>query len=55
MAEPSGEDAFIELTAEIVSAYVGNNSVPSAEIGNLIGQVYAALRRVSTGPASCRL
>ena len=51
MAEPSGGDAFIELTAEIVSAYVANNSVPSAEIADLISQVYAALKRVSSGEA----
>jgi predicted transcriptional regulator len=48
MTDDSGE-SFIELTANIVSAYVSNNSVPSAEIGNLIGQVHAALRRVSSG------
>jgi predicted transcriptional regulator len=49
MAENSGESTYIELTAQIVSAYVGNNSVPSAEIANLISQVHAALRRVSGG------
>jgi predicted transcriptional regulator len=49
MADNPGESAYIELTAQIVSAYVGNNSVPSAEIANLIGQVHAALRRVSGG------
>ena len=38
---------FIELTAEIVSAYVSNNTVPASEIPNLINQVYAALSRVS--------
>jgi predicted transcriptional regulator len=49
MAENSGDNVYIELTANIVSAYVSNNSVPSAEIANLIGQVYSALRRVSGG------
>ncbi len=49
MAENSGDGVYIELTANIVSAYVSNNSVPSAEIANLIGQVYAALKRVSGG------
>jgi predicted transcriptional regulator len=49
MAEASGESLYIELTADIVSAYLGNNSVPSAEIGNLISQIYSALRRVSGG------
>ena len=49
MAENPGEGSYIELTAQIVSAYVGNNSVPSADIAGLIGQVHAALKRVSGG------
>jgi predicted transcriptional regulator len=52
MADNPGDSSYIELTAQIVSAYVGNNSVPSAEIANLIGQVHAALRRVSGGQAA---
>jgi predicted transcriptional regulator len=51
MADNPGESAYIELTAQIVSAYVGNNSMPSAEIANLISQVHAALKRVSGGEA----
>jgi MucR family transcriptional regulator, transcriptional regulator of exopolysaccharide biosynthesis len=46
--DPSGS-TFIELTASIVSAYVSNNSVPSAELPALIGQVHSALTRVSSG------
>jgi predicted transcriptional regulator len=42
---------FIELTASIVSAYVSNNPVPSAELPALIGQVHSALTRVSSGQA----
>ena len=52
MAENSGESVYLEMTANIVSAYVSNNSVPSAEIGNLIAQVYSALKRVSGGQAA---
>src|SRR5262249_44385858 len=40
---------FIELTAEIVSAYVSNNPVPAAEMPGLINQVHSALMRVSAG------
>jgi predicted transcriptional regulator len=43
---PAGGN-YIELTAEIVSAYVSNNTVPTAEIPSLISQVHAALARVS--------
>ncbi len=38
---------FIELTAEIVSAYVSNNTVSAGDIPALINQVHAALSRVS--------
>jgi predicted transcriptional regulator len=41
--------SFIDLTATIVSAYVGNNPTPAAELSALIGQVHAALVRVSNG------
>ena len=49
MAENSGESSYIQLTANIVSAYVSNNTVSSAEIPNLIAQVYSALMRISSG------
>jgi predicted transcriptional regulator len=49
MADNATESSFIALTANIVSAYVSNNTVPSAEISNLIGQVHSALKRVSGG------
>jgi predicted transcriptional regulator len=41
--------SFIDLTATIVSAYVGNNPTPAAELPALIGQIHAALVRVSNG------
>jgi predicted transcriptional regulator len=40
---------FIELTANIVSAYVGNHSVPAGDIPGLISQIHSALSRVSSG------
>jgi predicted transcriptional regulator len=51
MANASGETNFIGLTAEIVSAYVSNNTVATADIPALIGQVHSALLRVSSGEA----
>ena len=45
----SADGGFIELTADIVSAYVSNNSVSAGEIPNLINQVHSALMRVSGG------
>jgi predicted transcriptional regulator len=49
MTENPGENSYIALTANIVSAYVSNNSVPTSEIPNLISQVHSALKRVSGG------
>ena len=52
MADNPADSSYIQLTAGIVSAYVSNNTVPSAEIPNLINQVHAALLRVSGGQAT---
>jgi predicted transcriptional regulator len=49
MNEHTSGGTFIKLTAEIVSAYVSNNSVPSVDLPALIGQVHSALSRVSNG------
>src|SRR6201993_3312883 len=48
-SENSKSGDFIGLTANIVSAYVSNNTVPAADIPGLINQVHAALMRVSGG------
>ncbi|TPN79995.1 MucR family transcriptional regulator [Mesorhizobium sp. B1-1-2] len=37
---------LIELTASIVSAYVGNNPVPATQLPELIASVDAAVRRL---------
>jgi predicted transcriptional regulator len=47
MSDTTANGNFIELTAEIVSAYVSNNTVPAGEIPALINQVHAALSKVS--------
>ena len=51
MSERASATNFIELTADIVSAYVSNNSVSAAEIPGLISQIHSALARVSSGQA----
>lgn len=35
--------AFLALTADVVAAFVGNNSVPANELPDLIAKVHAAL------------
>ena len=40
---------LLEMTADIVSAYVGNNSVSANDLPSLISNIHAALSQVSTG------
>ncbi|OYW54442.1 MAG: MucR family transcriptional regulator [Azorhizobium sp. 32-67-21] len=49
MSEASDSISYIELAADIVSAYVSNNSVSVADLPSLISDVHAALQRVSKG------
>jgi predicted transcriptional regulator len=49
MSENTGNGNYIELTAEIVSAYVSNNPVPAGDMPGLINQVHGALQRISGG------
>jgi predicted transcriptional regulator len=46
-ANPASDSAFVELAAEIVSAYVSNNSVPTSELPALIASVHASLAFVA--------
>ena len=48
MTDATGKSP-VELTANIVSAYLSNNPTPASEIPNLINQVHSALLRVSSG------
>ena len=47
----SSANNLIELAADIVSAYVSNNTVSASDLTSLIGDVYAALQRTSSGIA----
>lgn len=49
VAEPSTP---IELAADIVAAFVANNSLPIGELPALIHSVHAALERLASGPGS---
>ncbi|QYF86048.1 MucR family transcriptional regulator [Brevundimonas sp. PAMC22021] len=41
---------LLEMTADIVSAYVGNNTVSAETLPSLIANIHAALSQVTTGP-----
>jgi predicted transcriptional regulator len=42
------KDNLIELTAEIVSAYVSNNNIASSDLSALIADVHSALHRTAS-------
>ncbi|MDH4992049.1 MucR family transcriptional regulator [Aquamicrobium lusatiense] len=44
-------ESEIELTADIVSAYVSNNPVPASELGTLITNVHSAIASLGTKKA----
>ena len=49
MSDAADSANYVELAADIVSAYVSNNSVPTGELPSLINDVHAALLRVKGG------
>jgi predicted transcriptional regulator len=44
------KNELIALAADIVSAYVSNNTIGAGDVANLIGDVYNALNRVGDEP-----
>jgi predicted transcriptional regulator len=49
MSESATAPNYIELSADIVSAYVSNNSVPAADLPSLLASIYAALTKTAEG------
>ena len=49
MSESVTSPNYIELCADIVSAYVSNNSVPTTDLPSLLTSVYAALTKTAQG------
>lgn len=43
---------FVTLTGDVVSAYVSNNSIPTADLAGLIEAVYQALQQLKTSPGA---
>ena len=51
MTHQGNTSGLLELTTEIVSAHVGNNTVALADLPQLIQDVYKTLAAVGTAPA----
>ncbi len=44
-AEPKmAEDELLRITADVVAAYVGNNTLPTTQLADVISSVYRSLR-----------
>jgi hypothetical protein len=43
------KDDLVALTAQVVAAYVGKNSVAAHDLPGLIGEIHGALRRAADG------
>ena len=48
MSEEKDNETLIELTADIVSAYVSNNTISPNDLPNLISDVFGAVKKTST-------
>ena len=51
MSENTPQNDYIEITADIVSAYVSKNSVRAAELPGLIHSIHSTLAKVVSGAA----
>jgi predicted transcriptional regulator len=49
MSDVAASTSHIELAADIVAAYVSNNSVPTTELPSLINSVLSALAQAASG------
>ncbi|MBW8284282.1 MAG: MucR family transcriptional regulator [Rhizobium sp.] len=48
IAQGSGQDLLVELTADIVAAYVSHHVVPVGDLANLISDVHSALSNTAS-------
>ena len=49
MTETQHSDTYLELAADIVSAYVSNNALSIHDLPNLIGNIHGTLLKISGG------
>ncbi len=46
--QKASRDEILRMTAEVVAAYVGNNSLPATQLPDVINTVYGTLRKVKS-------
>ena len=55
MSDIENSADFVELTVDIVSAYVSNNPVPVGELAQLITKIHASLTQVASGETEAKV
>ena len=48
-AKSASADPYIEIVADLVSAYVSNNSIRAADLPDFIASIHASIRSLSNG------
>jgi predicted transcriptional regulator len=48
------EDQLLRMTTDVVAAYVSNNTLPTAQLADIIASVYSSLRALDHSPADGR-
>jgi len=51
VAPKIAEEELLRMTADVVAAYVGNNTLPTAQLGEVINAVYSSLKSLE-GPVA---
>ena len=52
MSDQGNKNDLLALTAEIVAAHVGNNTVPVAELSQLVQDIYRCLSTLGNAPVA---
>ena len=55
MSDIENSADFVELTVDIVSAYVSNNPVPVGELAQLITKIHTSLTQVASGETETKV
>ncbi len=53
-SEQPGDDGLTRLTADVVAAYVSNNTVAAGQLADLISSVYNSLKGIEGAPAEIK-
>ena len=52
--ETGSKGEILKMTADVVAAYVGNNTLPTGEVSDVISTVYGSLQNLESGRGEAR-